>query len=411
MDSLKALGLCLLPALILGGCAQLPVDGPSDRDIGRAASVAVENDRDSIVSDYALLDINKHVLDVLDASGYSSFAGTFGSYQSSSPMAKIGPGDVIQVSVFESEAGGLFLPQDGTQRTGNFVTIPNLMVNRDGSVSVPYAGTIRAGGRTITEVERDVEAKLRSRAIEPQVSINFIEQNNSMVDVIGEGVGAEGKFKIAGNGDRLLDMIAKAGGLRYPGYEEYVTLLRNGRQSTVYFPTIVDSARENVYMLPGDVIYVHHHQQKFISFGAFGNSSQTSGVNGQFPFEQEHLSLNEAVAKAGGLQDGRANPQQVFVYRLETRETLEKMGVKLSNLSKDKLVPTIYRANYRDPSSFFFAQRFNVRNNDVIYAANADAIEVTKFMTYARSVTDTVAGVTSDVVLTNDLFKGAALAK
>ena len=68
------------------------------------------------------------------------------------------------------------------------------------------------------------------------------------------------------------------------------------------------------------MIYVYREQQKYVAIGALGSTTLTTGLTGQYAFEQEKLSLNEAVAKAGGLLDSRANPGQVFLYRMEYRE-------------------------------------------------------------------------------------------
>ena len=405
----KPISAASIVAVMLAGCTQLPLDGPAARDIDRGAVSGLQNARDTVVYDYVLLDINRTVLASLDEV-HESIHQTFGTTHAGSPLAKIGPGDVIQISVFESAAGGLFVSADAGGRTGNFVSIPSVTVNRQGNISVPYAGSVYAAGRTVSEVERDIERKLASRAIEPQVSINFVEQNASMVSVVGEALNTANKFKISGNGDRVLDVVAKSGGLKYPGYEVYVTLQRKGRKATIHFPRLVNHPEENIYVLPGDVIYAYREQKKFVAIGAFGTSAQTSGVTGQFPFEQEKLSLNEAIARAGGLQDSRADPAQVFLYRLERRDVLEKMGVDLSRFPAEQhAIPTVYRANFRDPSSPFSAQNFMLRNKDMIYATNSDAVEVVKFLSYARAWTSTVAGVGQDAVFTRDLLRGGVL--
>jgi polysaccharide export outer membrane protein len=205
-------------------------------------------------------------------------------------------------------------------------------------------------------------------------------------------------------------MISKAGGLKYPGYELFVTLQRNKKRTTVYFPTLVNNPAENIFVAPGDMIYVFREQQKFVALGALGTVGQTSGLTAQFAFEQEKLSLNEAVAKAGGLLDSRANPGQVFLYRMEYRHALEKMGVDLGRFPPSQsMIPTVYRANFRDPSSFFFAQGFMMRHKDVIYVSNADSVEVVKFLDYLRAITSTVSGVAGDAVLTKDAVRGRHL--
>lgn len=400
----------VLIAALLAGCSQLPLDGPAVRDIDRGAAAGLQNSRDEIVYDYVLIDINRPVLETIGMVHGESMQGTFGEGRPQQTVSKIGVGDVVQLSIFESAAGGLFVPAEASARTGNFVSIPNLTVSKAGNITVPYAGAVHASGRSVSEVERDIERKLANRAIEPQVSISFVEQNASMVSVMGDALNGASKFKISGSGDRITDVIAKAGGLRYPGFEVYVTLQRKGRKATVHFPKLINSPNENIYVLPGDTVYLYREQQKYIAVGALGNTQQTSGVTGIFPFEQEQLSLNEALAKAGGLQDVRANPAQVFLYRPERRALLEKLGVDLSRFPHDQqIIPTIFRANYRDPSSFFFAQRFQMRNKDIIYVGNADAVELGKFTAYVRNMTSTVAGVAQDGVFTADLIKGGQL--
>ena len=64
----------------------------------------------------------------------------------------LGIGDVVSITIFEAEVGGLFVPGDAGARPGNFVTLPNQIVDSNGNITVPYAGTIRAAGRTPSEV-------------------------------------------------------------------------------------------------------------------------------------------------------------------------------------------------------------------------------------------------------------------
>jgi polysaccharide export outer membrane protein len=318
----------------------------------------------------------------------------------------VGVGDVVQVSVFESSSGGLFVPAEAGVRPGNFVTMPAQAVDVAGTITVPFAGEIRAAGRTIPQIQRDIEKKLANRAIEPQVVVALTEQNANEVTVVGDVLGSANKVKLRPGGERVLDVISRVGGIKSPGHEVFVTLQRGGHRSTLYFPTLVTNPAENIYLAPHDVLYVYREQQKFVAVGALGGQGQTSGLTGQFAFDQERLSLNEAVARAGGLLDDRANPGQVFVYRMEYRDHLEALKVDLKRFPRDhNLIPTIYRANFRDPSSFFFAQGFAMRHKDIIYVANADSVEILRFLGFLSGVTSNVAGIASDAVVTRDSIR------
>jgi polysaccharide biosynthesis/export protein len=219
-----------------------------------------------------------------------------------------------------------------------------------------------------------------------------------MVSIVGE-VNTPTKIRVRRGGERVLDMVAQAGGIKYPGYETFVTLQRGRRKATVYFNSLVANPDENIFVSPGDTIYVYREPRRYLAFGANGMSSTAAaaGLSNQFNFDQERVSLAEGVAKAGGLMDDRANPGQIFLYRLEAREALKAMGVDLSKFPGNMdAIPTVYRANFRDPSSYFFAQQFPMRMRDVLYVSNADSVEITKFLTFIRGVTSSVSGMVED---------------
>ncbi len=397
-----------MAGVLATGCT-LPVDGPRHIDVTTRATASLVADRHAVVIDYALVDINKAVLEHAVDVGPGSFFRTFGERAGPPPAIRVGAGDVVQVTVFESTVGGLFIPAEAGVRPGNYVTFPPQQVTRAGTISVPYAGKIPAAGRTLADIENSIETGLANRAIEPQVVVTLTEQNATEVAVLGDAINGTGanKFRIKLGGERLVDMISKAGGIKYPGYDVFVTLQRGRKRATVYFPTLVNNPAENIYVTPADMLYVYREQQKFVAFGALATVGQTQGLTAQFAFDQEKLSLNEAIAKAGGLLDTRANPGQVFLYRMEYRDALEKMGVDLKPFPRElKIIPTIYRLNFRDPSGFFVAQSFPMRHKDVIYVSNADSVEVVKFLDYARAVTSTVSGVAGDAVLTRDAING-----
>jgi polysaccharide export outer membrane protein len=357
------------------------------------ASISLLNTGADAILKYALVDLNRDVLPFLDDPGPGSLYRTFGAGQGPIPELKVGIGDTVQVTLFEAQSGGLFIPTDAGARPGNYITLPNQTVDGKGYITVPYAGQIHVVNRSTPDIQREIIDKLRNRAIEPQALVTLINQISTQVTVVGD-VGNPNKFTINASGDRVTDAISRAGGIRSPGYEEFVTLERRAKKGTVYFLNLLRDSRENVFVAPGDILYVQQNQRAFLAFGA-------TGVSGQFKFGQEFVSLNDAVGKAGGLLDARAAPAQVFVYRVETRSTLEKMGANLKDLAANgEMVPTIFRVNLRDPSGFFAARRFAMRDDDVIYVDNADQVEIAKFLTLLTTVGDSGANVAVNVATT-----------
>jgi polysaccharide biosynthesis/export protein len=294
---------------------------------------------------------------------------------------RFGIGDVVSVTLFESGAGGLFIPLEAGVRPGNFVTLPNQAVDTNGKITIPYAGSIHAKGRTVVEVQKAIVKALQDRAIEPQAVVALVDQRATSVSVLGE-VNAPSRFPVSASGERLLDAITRAGGPKNPGYDTWVMLDRDGRQATAPFGAIMAEPSSNVYIRPQDTVYVFTQPQTFLTFGA-------SGQQGQFPFGAWRLSLAEALAKAGGLSDNLADPSSVFIYRGEPREVAEQLGVDCSGFT-GPIIPIIYNLNLRDPAGYFLATNFEMKNKDVIFASNATSVEATKFLTYLRLLTATV---------------------
>jgi polysaccharide export outer membrane protein len=294
---------------------------------------------------------------------------------------QFGVGDIVSVTIFEAAAGGLFIPAEASVRPGNFITLPNQAVDNNGNISVPYAGNILAKGRTPVEVQQAIVDALKNRAIEPQTVVSLVDQRTSLVTVVGD-VNRPSVLPAVAAGERILDSITRAGGPRTAGYDSVVMLERGGRRATAPFGTWVYRPANNIYSHPGDTIYVYSEPQTFLAFGA-------SGTQGQFKFDAWRLSLAEAMAKAAGLKDEQADPAFVFLYRGESREVAEHLGVDCSKFS-GPIIPIIYNINLRDPAGYFLAANFEMRNKDVIFTANAASVETTKFLNFLRTIMATV---------------------
>lgn len=373
--------LLLLPLLgafaLLSGCGLLPVSGPATLDI-------LSGQRDQTSLPYAVVKVTPKVIEVLSKNAPRLIA--FGDRRRPKDIA-FGIGDIVSVTIFEAASGGLFIPTEGGVRPGNFITIPNQPVDVHGNISIPYAGSIRALGRTQVQVQDAIVAALKNRAIEPQAVVSLVEQKTSMISVLGEGRSA--RIPATSTPERLLDVISRAGmagtggtTTGAAGAETWVLLERNGRRAIAPFGALVYEPANNIYVHPDDTIYLYREPQTFLSFGALGTQQQ-------IPFGSWRLSLAEAISKAGGLLDGQADPASVFLYRGEARDVAEAMGIDCTPF-ESPIIPVVYLINLRDPAGYFLASSFEMRNKDIIYASNAFAVESTKFMIYVNTIQSTI---------------------
>ncbi len=368
-------------ALLTAGCDTLllPAAGPN--------ALVVRSGNTWNGPPYGLVKLTPDVVKTLDEYGPRTLSALFGDHRPP-PEIKFGIGDVVSVTIFEAAAGGLFIPAEASVRPGNFVTLPNQPVDTKGFISVPYAGLIQTAGKTPSQVQQEIVNRLKNRAIEPQAVVALVTQNTSLITVIGEVnttlTSTTGRIPAQPAGEHLLDVMTRAGGIKDQGQDTWVVLERHGHRAAVPFGALIYEPGNNIWAWPGDTIYLYKEPQTYLAFGA-------SGQQGQFQFTAGsqssawRMTLAEAVAAAGGLLDIQADPGSVFLYRREPRELAEKLGVDCSKMD-GPTVPIVYSVSFADPAGYFLATRVQMHNKDVIFAANAQAVEITKFTTFLNAL-------------------------
>jgi polysaccharide biosynthesis/export protein len=361
-------------AIALGGCLLLPSSGPDSLDLNAGVSPSGIN--------YDIIKLSPEVVKILAEFGPLSISAVFGDRRPP-PEIKFGIGDVVSVSIFEAAAGGLFVPIEAGVRPGNFVTLPNQAVDTSGNISVPYAGAIRTVGRTPSQVNQAIVNAIKNRAIDPQVVVALVTQNSSLISVLGE-VNLPNRFPAFPAGEHLLDAITRGGGIKDQGHDSWVVLERDGRRASVPFGALIYERENNIWVWPGDTIYVYREPQTFLAFGA-------SGQQGQIPFSAWRITLAEALGLAGGLLDIQSDPSSVYVYRREPRELAQKLGIDCSKY-EGPTVPVVYNANLKDPGGYFLATKMQMYNKDVVFAANSQSVEVSKFFALVNQMVVTAAG-------------------
>lgn len=371
--------LSLLPAaaLMLSGCASvgnsLPSAGPSRAQVAEKVAASPVN-----ASGMVIVDLNAAVANRLLATKKTVlFSDTFSSVRSDGYV--IGAGDVIEVSIWEAPpaalfGSGLIDPRNGPATT-RVTALPEQMVNSDGTINVPFAGQVQAAGRRPQQVEEDVTRRLKGKANLPQVLVRIIRNNTANVTIVGE-VATSTRMPLTARGERLLDALAAAGGVRQPVNKMTLQLTRGEQVSALPLETIIRDPRQNIVLAPGDVITSYFQPLSYTVLGATGKNEEVN-------FEAQGITLAQALARSGGLQDGRADAQGVFIFRFESPEVA---GVDKSMATSDGRVAVIYRIDLKDPRSFFLAQTFGMQNRDVMYVANAPAAELQKFVNIVGSL-------------------------
>ncbi|MGF6933084.1 polysaccharide export outer membrane protein [Paraburkholderia sp. UCT70] len=363
-----------LTAAFLGGCSNIPTSGPSKSQIDRAATA-------SGATAIQIVDVTDEVARKLLA---ERRAGDFSKTLGNEAMRQqpLGPGDVVEVSIWEAPPAMLFgaAPTDtrsGGPSNARVTVLPEQMIDSDGNINVPFAGAIRAAGRTLNEIERSITQRLQGKANQPQVLVRLARNSNSYVTIVGDVVSST-RMPLTPSGERLLDALASAGGVRQPVDKMTIQVTRSDKVQSLPLNTIIRDPSQNVPLRSGDVVTALFQPYSFTVLGAVSKNEEIS-------FEAQGITLAQALARAGGLQDSRSDVQGVFIFRLEDANALQ-WPMSPARTTADGKVPVVYRVNLRDPNSFFVAQSFMMDNKDLLYVSNAPIAELQKFLNVIFSV-------------------------
>lgn len=368
----------IVAAAVVGtfaGCSALPSQGPTTMGVLEETYYQSED----YTPRYMVVPLDARVSSILERESLPSFQGKFGDRRGA-PTSVIGVGDTVSVTVWEAASGGLFSSSlmPGVSAGSHSAAIPNQAVGLDGSITVPYAGRVRVVGQTPQQVERIIVERLVGKAIEPQALVTIANNVSNTVSVTGEVTNGS-KVPISTRGDRILDVIAAAGGVRAPVHESFIALSRDKTTVKVPMQVLLARPQENIFVRPWDTITVMREPQTFTVFGAAGRNAMVN-------FDAVGITLEEAIAKAGGLLDAQADPQGVFILRTETVEIARLLNPHYPIEPGMRSANVIYQVNLKDAGNYFLARKFAVHNKDVMYIASAPATQVYKAMQLFNTV-------------------------
>lgn len=384
----RALSFVLASGLILSGCSSMGGSGPRTGKVLDAGKITVNEAQIQVVQ----LD-EPAARKVIAMNEARSFAEILGNVAPTGSI--VGPGDVLQIAIWEAPPGVLF--GTGSAVGGGAADIsgsgssavPEQMVDGAGQIKVPYVGLVDVAGRTTRQVEDDIVRRLRGKAHNPQALVKVSRNATANVTVMGDVV-ASARVPLTPKGERLLDIIAAVGGARQAVSKSTVQITRGGTVVTMPLQKVAQQPGQNIVMRADDIVNVMFQPYSFIALGAVTN-------NAEIPFEGTGISLAQALGRIGGLNDNRADIRGVFIFRLEDPSALAPDVIGSARRTLDGRIPVIYRLDLGNPASFFLAQSFPVLNQDLIYVANAPAVELQKFVSIVSSMTFSIIGITNAV--------------
>lgn len=159
------------------------------------------------------------------------------------PVYQIGPGDVLNISVWKEE---------GLQQ--------EVLIRPDGGMSFPLAGDVMAGGKSVAELQAVLTNKIKRYIPDPVVTVSVRQIQNNKIFVVGK-VNRPGEF-VATHYVDVMQALAMAGGLNAYASSNNIKILRriDGKVRSMEFEyddvASGSQLQQNILLNSGDVVVV-----------------------------------------------------------------------------------------------------------------------------------------------------------
>ncbi len=244
---------------------------------------------------------------------------------------KIGPEDLLEISVFEDEK-----------------LSKTVRVSFQGNINFPLLGVLKVKGLTAGELEREIRDLLAEKYFQdPNVSVFIKEYRNQRISIIG-AVEKPGVYEVSGQ-KTVLDLMAISGGLKEDAgqllflirpskpeegvpkkMEEKVSAEETVRTFVINLEELLikGDLSQNLPLLHGDVINIPLSGRIYV-----GGQVRTPGG---FPIKGKKVTVSQAVALAGGLTEKAAGSDtKIFRYQ-ESDNGKETIIVDVYAIQKGK---------------------------------------------------------------------------
>jgi len=298
---------------------------------------------------------------------------------------RVGPRDILNVTVWDHPE--LTIPAGEFRSAETAGTV----VGEDGNIFYPYAGVIKAAGKTVEEIREELTQKLSVYIEQVQLDVRVTAYRSQRVYVVGE-VKTPGIQLVKDIPLTVLEAIKSAGGFDVEAASRNIILTRAGKTYNVNLLALYEGGdlRQNVTLQHGDVLNVPDRQ--FNKIFVFGDS--TSGTTGtgsasipggssstrskSLYMSKGRMTLAEALSDAGGLNQEFSDPARIFLFR--------------GGLGK----PKIFHLDAKSPDALLLADRFPLQPRDVIFVDRAEGIRWNQIIDQVQptiNLLNTIAGV------------------
>ena len=265
---------------------------------------------------------------------------------------RVGPRDVLNITVWEHPE--LTIPAGefrSAEAAGN-------IVGEDGNIFYPYAGIVKAAGRTVEEIRTELTRKLSKYIERVQLDVRVAAYRSQRVYVVGE-INKPGIQLVKDIPLTVLEAINNAGGVTVNSDRRNITLTRDDKSYSINLLALYEGGdtSQNVMLQHGDVLNVPDREfNKIFVLGDTAGSGTGSARSRSIFMNKGRMTLTEAISDGGGTDQQFSDPAKIFVFR--------------GGLGKSQ----IFHLNSKSPDALILADRFPLQPRDIIYINRAEGL-------------------------------------
>lgn len=306
-----------------------------------------------------ITDINLSLLRKMNAQQKSATLpadtlGLFGKPKS----YKVGPGDVLQIVVWDHPELAAALGQP-PQNSRNSDAMPGFLIDEDGNVQFPYAGTLRVAGKDVGTIQKELYNRLSKVYQKPEVTVRVASFRASQIYLDGE-VRTPGAQSVNDIPMSLTMAINQGGGFSPNADRSRVELIRNGVVYPINVDDLIKRGRNpsDIYLQAGDLVRVASREDSGVY--VMGEVNKPATI---LPMRNGSLTLSQAISDSGSFDSNTAAARQLFVIRNSTSDA-----------------PEVFHLDATSPVSMVLANQFELQPKDVVYVGQGGLVRFNRVL-------------------------------
>ena len=219
-------------------------------------------------------------------------------------------------------------------------------INQEGNLSFPLVGQIRAQGKTVAALQRELNSRLSRYLKQPDAQLKVLQYKGRKFFVDGE-VKLPGQYTLSDEPLNLYGALSAAGGMLTTGDLNAISFSRQGANYEFGLRDLQKQglSPNQLYIQNGDEIHILSKESRKIYF--LGEAGKPAPL----VLREQGMSLADVIGEGAGLNPLSANPAKVYVLRDDAQTN----------------IANVYQLDLSSFTSLALAQRFEVQPRDIIY--------------------------------------------